>query len=100
MKRQFQIFWYCRSPLHIASYALKIEVSICHGVVRRLIFIQPSCQRKDYSSIARTGNCMMYTLHVDLFSWKRLFFNRNVKWDRFCEKAYIIKFPVRAIEMH
>ena len=41
MKRQFQIFWYCRSPLHIASYALKIEVSICHGVVRRLIFIQP-----------------------------------------------------------
>ena len=57
-----------KSPLHIVSYSLTIEVSVMELKGAELL-ISHAFQRKCYISIARTGNCMMYALGP--FSRKR-----------------------------
>ena len=54
-----------RSPLHIVSYSLTIEVSVMELKGAEFL-ISHAFQRKRYISIARIGNFMMYALGPDL----------------------------------
>ena len=57
-----------KCPLHIASYALRIGVSVMELKGSEFL-ISHTFQRKHYISIACTGNVMMYALGP--FSRKR-----------------------------
>ena len=61
---RFQFCFYYRSlncPLYIASYALRIGVSVME-LLGSEFFIRHIFQCKHYISIAHTGNFIMYTL--------------------------------------
>ena len=72
--QDFIFFWVdirsLKCPLHIASYALRIEVSVIELYMLGSEFsISHTFRRRRYISIARTGNLILYPLGP--FSRKR-----------------------------
>ena len=69
-------------------------VLVCVGVVRVLL------QNLDFVAVLYLS-VLIIIIHVTIL-YSYYYYYAIIKWDRFCEKgpnAYIITFPVRAIEM-